>query len=902
MIKGEIKWQYALIALGVVVTALFGVFFVRELFPEYKKYQEAFVALEEFRSTYTHEKPAPFKYGIKQIVLERSDKGPAVIDRCTSCHVALQIEAYSKLRVKKDEKGKVLLDGNGVPVKEENPNYIFKHLTEEIAKLSKEGATKSDLKLAEHYKELMSLEVGEFKYSMDKVLVAHPLIGKETRPFEFHPIEDYGCVSCHGGNGRGLVTDRAHGPVFDGEYEVEHRGYVPKFLESDPNNDPKFSKIFNEKPGPRLLFQVSPIYVGALIEAKCVQCHNPSKDYGKNEGEVKDILSNVDPLIRNYMEGRDLFISQGCYACHRVSRFSRGGVGPELSRSGDGYPWYVKESIVWPQADLKTSTMPNLKLDHDELEKLTTYLLGQTSSNKTLSEPALKAETLAWENGKKQSFEKPVNEKQAHNLEYGMTIFAVEGCASCHRLKGFESDAGFKIEKESPTFVQVENERNWFEKLFPDNVTGSQIVKAIESNKEEINQRIISDLRKDSIVTKIEKNHPGTIEALYSNFKFAFRAKDHEGEAISKPWRALVSKVFYQFINEYGLGRLICPSPSWSGVYRTDAWLFEHFKAPGSHVPKSIMPAFPFDDTKYLALIYMLDTLAEKNVNNQNVVWKEQGFNPEVAYKLYCSQCHGVNLQGNGPIAEWLYPIPKNLRKEGFLKNLTKEKAIESIVKGVPGTPMPPWGSLGDDKDFPNKTPVMTESEIKQLVDWIFSEVSETNTSEGYIPPKWNYKKEDVEKDLNNEGNSLLKDNSDPIFEKEGDKGYFIKKEFYTQENLEAGRRFFVENCAACHGKEGDGAGPRAEAMYEAKPRMLTNYDWIHSKDDIRLIQSIKYGVPGTSMTPWGDLTSSLQRLQLVMYIRSLSGDKTRATLHDQKDWKKKILEEKKENKEKEAK
>jgi hypothetical protein len=59
--------------------------------------------------------------------------------------------------------------------------------------------------------------------------------------------------------------------------------------------------------------------------------------------------------------------------------------------------------------------------------------------------------------------------------------------------------------------------------------------------------------------------------------------------------------------------------------------------------------------------------------------------------------------------------------------------------------------------------------------------------------------------------------------------------------------------------------------MYDAKPRMLTNLHWIDTRDDIRLIRSIKFGVPGTAMTPWGDMTSSLQRIQLVIFIRSLS-------------------------------
>ena len=55
-----------------------------------------------------------------------------------------------------------------------------------------------------------------------------------------------------------------------------------------------------------------------------------------------------------------------------------------------------------------------------------------------------------------------------------------------------------------------------------------------------------------------------------------------------------------------------------------------------------------------------------------------------------------------------------------------------------------------------------------------------------------------------------------------------------------------------------------------------TNLDWINSRDDLRLLRSIKYGVAGTSMTPWGDFTNSLQRLQLVMFIRNLTKEQNR--------------------------
>ena len=39
----------------------------------------------------------------------------------------------------------------------------------------------------------------------------------------------------------------------------------------------------------------------------------------------------------------------------------------------------------------------------------------------------------------------------------------------------------------------------------------------------------------------------------------------------------------------------------------------------------------------------------------------------------------------------------------------------------------------------------------------------------------------------------------------------------------------------------------------------------------MRLLQSITYGVPGTAMTSFADITTAWQRVQLVIYTRSLS-------------------------------
>jgi len=526
-----------------------------------------------------------------------------------------------------------------------------------------------------------------------------------------------------------------------------------------------------------------------------------------------------------------------------------------------------------------------------------------------------------------------------------MTVFATEGCASCHRLQGYESNVGFQIEKEKPNFDQLYQEKQWFKSLFPEmihvtrydeDIHGSQIVSQIEKHKEEIDKRIVNNVRENSLLEEIERKSPETIESFYSNFRYASRAKDDEYATLIKNeknpekikslekehqlWKERVHRVLMMFIQEYGLGRFIGPRPNWSGIYRSDEWLMEHFRNPSSHVPRSIMPTFPFDDTKFYSLTYMLDKLGILNRNRIQEVWNKHGFDPSEVYELLCAQCHGMGFLGKGPVAQWIYPIPKNLKDAEFLRNLTKEEVIHSITHGVPGTPMPPWGEAASDKPADiqklSKTkPVLSEQEIHYLVEWLYSGLAggEVIKSSKDVP-KWKYEPKDVLEELKKEGGKLLPDQAPkksvkdklsflptgkgyyaslkpvPAVENSQNEvaevfdvvpnreenapdpySYYIKKRYYTPENLKQGGNFFLINCATCHGADADGSGIRGEIMDTAKPRMLTNLDWIQSRDDLRLLRSIKFGVPGTAMTPWGDLTSSLQRMQLVMYIRSLT-------------------------------
>ena len=84
-----------------------------------------------------------------------------------------------------------------------------------------------------------------------------------------------------------------------------------------------------------------------------------------------------------------------------------------------------------------------------------------------------------------------------------------------------------------------------------------------------------------------------------------------------------------------------------------------------------------------------------------------------------------------------------------------------------------------------------------------------------------------------------------------------------TQESdLQAGNTVFQGNCAACHGKAGEGlVGPN-----------LTDEYWLHGGSVKDIFKTIKYGVPEKGMKSWKDDFSPTQLAQLSSYIHSLQG------------------------------
>lgn len=103
----------------------------------------------------------------------------------------------------------------------------------------------------------------------------------------------------------------------------------------------------------------------------------------------------------------------------------------------------------------------------------------------------------------------------------------------------------------------------------------------------------------------------------------------------------------------------------------------------------------------------------------------------QAIYDRYCATCHGVDAQGNGPMAPSLLLQPPDLttlaaRNNGVLpvrRIVTRVDGRDPLVSH--GSPMPIYGDFFEGTDVPTKSesgqPIMTSEPILHLLAWLQS-------------------------------------------------------------------------------------------------------------------------------------------------------------------------------------
>src|SRR6266513_143304 len=75
----------------------------------------------------------------------------------------------------------------------------------------------------------------------------------------------------------------------------------------------------------------------------------------------------------------------------------------------------------------------------------------------------------------------------------------------------------------------------------------------------------------------------------------------------------------------------------------------------------------------------------------------------KAVYDQHCAACHGINGDGNGPAAVWLYPKPRHFNSGLFKIKSTPpgfmpsdEDLLHTVTRGMPGSSMPSFTYLSE--------------------------------------------------------------------------------------------------------------------------------------------------------------------------------------------------------------
>jgi DMSO reductase family type II enzyme heme b subunit len=209
----------------------------------------------------------------------------------------------------------------------------------------------------------------------------------------------------------------------------------------------------------------------------------------------------------------------------------------------------------------------------------------------------------------------------------------------------------------------------------------------------------------------------------------------------------------------------------------------------------------------------------------------------DAIYAKRCSQCHGVDGEGNGPAAEQFYPRPRDFTLALFKYKTTDANSEfpsdadfrNTIKNGLTGTGMPAWSGILSDAEID----ALIEK-IKVFGEWDGEEID-------YTPIQM----------------------PDPMPEA-------------TPELLAQGRAQFVKACVQCHGDEGRGnitSGKRLKDDLQNRiwPRNLTRPEtWRYTHTAQQVFQRLSTGIPGTPMPEHATTMSIEDRWAIAQYVMTL--------------------------------
>jgi len=205
-------------------------------------------------------------------------------------------------------------------------------------------------------------------------------------------------------------------------------------------------------------------------------------------------------------------------------------------------------------------------------------------------------------------------------------------------------------------------------------------------------------------------------------------------------------------------------------------------------------------------------------------------------YARTCAVCHGDHGQGALWAGANMQRPPRDFTSPQAAADLTRQRMIASVTQGRPGTAMSGFGAQ------------LSSTDIEAVVDFIRTAFM-MPAIEGFSGTHAH-----AGRDIPGAGAThYAADGQAPL--PKGLKG-----------NAAQGKRFYLANCATCHGADGDGQGPRAYFI-RPKPRNFLDPAARAALDRPALFAAIAFGKVGTEMPAWSKVLTDQQIANVAEFV-----------------------------------
>lgn len=246
----------------------------------------------------------------------------------------------------------------------EGLNKEWRTVQKEYARILGENSAEDGAQVDDIERGIFQVELSHFKRT-DRCISCHnglenPRLEGKAQPhashpgtfLEAHPMQDYGCTICHGGQPGALSREEAFGRM--PEIHWPH-----------------------------------PLLEQPYIQSSCGKCHLAVFSDETEDGVAKG-MSGARDGMEVFLAGKTIFSAEGCLGCHQA-RGVGGILGPDLTEQGEKtkheYSFqnisgeqsisnWLKEHFRDPEMVSPGSQMLRINLEESELEALAIFVMG----------------------------------------------------------------------------------------------------------------------------------------------------------------------------------------------------------------------------------------------------------------------------------------------------------------------------------------------------------------------------------------------------------------------------------------------------------------------------------------------------------------------------------------------